>query len=579
MDTPRIGTGTDPIIRIDIPVQQIEATHYNNNTITVRSGDWICTISQQQSQSIMDDETGFERDLEVVVVVAIQQPGGRGRGGVEHLSMLSQYSHLSVVSAGGSGFLEDGGQGECLQEVTIKHLEMLLQGVKVHVEPGMVLYRQRYIFNIQLHTQRNTHSRRQHLLPRLNHHQNPYYRTPAPPMPVAPPISSLRLSDVFVAAKQRLKDFLDLSRGSDFQISFNHPPVTATLIATPVLSSPASEYSIPPVPSLSADSALAVVVPNQCHQQQQQRASLQDVEYQGRVGGGGDTDTLLVHSCIMSTVTSPAMQSILNSYTPPLSPLPSASTTPSIAPSHAFAYTHTFSNDNSNISQQPSFLEPEGLYHPALSAYNQHRSYHSLPQRQQQPTREVRFQDVPPEAVRAVVRYIYLGQKPVLEPYCGYTVKDLMALSSYLEIAPLEDYCVQLVIGTHRDTDTDSSGDDDSGTFNHDYNSMGRQRRGGGSARWTSNLTLRGRSQSRISPEMAVQVLFDWGYRYTKIRTALVCALIDSDLVGDGVLFGSPEDDTNGGSGGRLLRSFAGHEAFHAILCEMVEWQLSRPFL
>ncbi|KAG0290375.1 hypothetical protein BGZ96_006131, partial [Linnemannia gamsii] len=59
-----------------------------------------------------------------------------------------------------------------------------------------------------------------------------------------------------------------------------------------------------------------------------------------------------------------------------------------------------------------------------------------------QPIREVRFQDVPPEVVRAVVRYIYLGQKPVLEPYCGYTVKDLVALSSYLEIAPLEDYCV-----------------------------------------------------------------------------------------------------------------------------------------
>ncbi|KAF9291931.1 hypothetical protein BGZ88_006649 [Linnemannia elongata] len=446
MDIPRTGTGTDPIIRIDIPIQQIEATHYNN-TITVRSGDWVCVISQQQPQSVMGDETGFESELEVVVV-AIQQSGegggGGGRRGQDYLSMLSQYSHLSVVSAGGSGFLEDGGQHKRLLEVTIKQQELLLQGVKVYVEPGMVLYRQRYIFDIHLHTHMNTHARRQFHSSRLNYNQHPYYRTAAPLMSVAPPISALRISDVFVVAKQRLKDFLDFSRGSDFQISFNHPPVTATMTATPVPSSPASDY-------------------------------------------------------------------------------------------------------------------------------------HPLSQRQQQPIREVRFQDVPPEAVRAVVRYIYLGQKPVLEPCCGYTVKDLMALSSYLEIAPLEDYCIQLVLGTHRDTNTDSSGDDDSGTFNQDYSNMGRRRRGGSPSICNNNLTPRGSSQSRISPEMAVQVLFDWGYRYSKIRTALVCALIHSDLVDDGVLLGSP--DAEGGSGRGLLRSFAGHEAFHAILCEMVEWQLSRPLL
>ncbi|KAK3830998.1 MAG: hypothetical protein JOS17DRAFT_158580 [Linnemannia elongata] len=609
MDTPRTRTAADPIIRIDIPVQQIEATHFNNNTITVRSGNWICTISQQQSQSIIDDETGFESDLEVVVVAIQQGRGGRGAA-LEFLGMLSQYSHLSVVTAGRSELLEDAGQGECLQEVTIKRLEMLLQGVKstytfrccafiavactleyvaerllitffsfshtVYVEPIMVVYRERYIFDIQLHSHKSTRSGRQHHQPRINHHQQPYYRHPAPSMPLVPPTSTLRLSDVFVAAKQRMKDFLDLSRGSDFQVSFNHPPVTATMTTTPAPSSPTSELSTRLVPSLSADSAPAFIVPDQWHQQQQQRATPQDVEYRGRGGGGGDTDTLFVHSCIMSTVSSPAMQSILNSSPPPPSPLPSASTTPSITPSHAFAFTHTFNNDSSNISQQSSFSEPEGSYHPALFAFNQHHNYHSLSQRQQQPIREVRFQDVPPEVVRAVVRYIYLGQKPVLEPYCGYTVKDLMALSSYLEIAPLEDYCVQLVLATHRDTDTDANGDDDSGIFNHDYSSKGQRR---GSVNWNNNLTPRGRSQSRISPEMAVQVLFDWGYRYAKIRTALVCALIESDQVDDGVLFGSSEGDAQGGGGGGLLRSFAGHEAFHVILCELVEWQLSRSFL
>jgi hypothetical protein len=187
---------------------------------------------------------------------------------------------------------------------------------------------------------------------------------------------------------------------------------------------------------------------------------------------------------------------------------------------------------------------------------------------------------VPPEVVRAVVRYIYLGQKPILEPYCGYTVKDLMALSSYLEIAPLEDYCVQLVLGTHHETDTGSGdSDNDFGIVNYSYSSVVEGGEGGGGyARWTNALTQRGgRSKSQISPEMAVKVLFDWGYRYTKVRTALVCVLIDSDLADEGrVLFGSPE---GGGEGVGLLWSFAGHEAFHAILCEIVEWQLSRRLL
>ncbi|KAF9154420.1 hypothetical protein BG015_000969 [Linnemannia schmuckeri] len=450
MDTPRTGTGTDPIIRIDVPIQQIEATLYNNNTpIIVRFDNWICTISQQQAQSIMD-ETGFESDLEVVV--ALQRPRVGGSGGeLELLRMLSQYSHLSVVTTGRNGYLEDDRLGECLQEVTIRRPEMLLRGVKDSV-PAFVV------------------SERQH----------------------------------------------------------------------------------------------------QQQQQQQQHAFLEDVKYRGRQGG--DTDTLFVHSCIMSIVTSPAMQSILNSCPPPPTPPPSASTTPFNASSHAFANTHTLSN---SCTQQASFHGSEGVFHPALFTFNRHHSLLPLSRRQQQPIREVRFEDVPPEAVRAVIRYIYMGQKPVLEPYCGYTVKDLMALSSYLEISPLEDYCVQLVLGTHRDTGTDNGGEAAFGAVGYNYSNTGRE--GRGYASWANNLTQRGESKSRISPEMTMQVLFDWGYRYTKIRMALVCALIDSDVVDEEVLFGSPESES--GDKGGLLRSFAGHEAFHAIMCEMVEWQLNRRLL
>lgn len=125
MDTPRTRTGTDPIIRIDIPVQQIEATHHNNGII-ICSGNWICTISQQP-QSILE-ETGCESDLEVII--ALQRPPEGPGGGLEYVRMLAQYSHLSVVTAGGSEYWGDDGQGECLQEVAIRQPEMLLQGVQ-----------------------------------------------------------------------------------------------------------------------------------------------------------------------------------------------------------------------------------------------------------------------------------------------------------------------------------------------------------------------------------------------------------------------------------------------------------------
>ncbi|KAF9117196.1 hypothetical protein BGX27_000045 [Mortierella sp. AM989] len=65
-----------------------------------------------------------------------------------------------------------------------------------------------------------------------------------------------------------------------------------------------------------------------------------------------------------------------------------------------------------------------------------------------EPIREIRFEDSSPAAVEAVIRYIYLGQPPVLEPLCGYTVRDLMSLASYLEIESLQDHCVELVLGT-----------------------------------------------------------------------------------------------------------------------------------
>ncbi|KAG0020020.1 hypothetical protein BGZ80_004892 [Entomortierella chlamydospora] len=136
-----------------------------------------------------------------------------------------------------------------------------------------------------------------------------------------------------------------------------------------------------------------------------------------------------------------------------------------------------------------------------------------------EPIREIRFEDSPPAAVEAVVRYIYLGQQPILEPLCGYTVKDLMSLASYLEIERLQDHCVELVLGMS--TSCDSEG------------------------------------------ETAVQILFGWGYRFPKIRQGLIQALVRDHGYGfaDGKLMG--------------LERFRDHQEYNAVVYELAAEQFN----
>ncbi|KAK3842791.1 MAG: hypothetical protein J3R72DRAFT_508487 [Linnemannia gamsii] len=572
--------GADPIIRIDIPIRQIETAYHNNTRVIVRSGDWICIISQQLPA--VDDN-----DLEVTVT--FQRP--QGRGGSAHSCALSQYSHLSVVTVtsenggrlGAVGNRDRDEQGECLQEATIHRPEMLLQGVKVYVEPGAVQYRQRYIFEIQLHSHQQTRARRQqqHQQRHISqHYRHPYQRTsPTPaPTPVFPPISALRTSEVFIAAQQRLKEFLERPRGADIHITFRKQATTTATTPSPTPPSPSlSKSSSSPPPSvLATDLACAFVIPDEF----QQHALLRE-ENDNRK----DSAALWVHSCILSTVSSPAMQSLLNTYPP--SPPPPPPPSPSLPdPATTFSSTHfhntlatlTMSNRGSSSNRHSPFSAAlEELSHLGLFTFPPIRQQQQQQQQQEQqePFRTIQFEDSVPEAVRAVIRYIYLGQNPVLEPYCGYTVKDLMALASYLQIPPLEEYCVQLVLGTHRDTNTTVGVKDeyDSSAVGYYYNAT--------HTRHAHTLSsAQRRLKNRILPETAVQVLFDWGYKYPKIRTALVCALIESDLFSNvDVLFGpkeEKEEEEGGGGGGGLLRSFEGHEAFHSILCEMVERQWSR---
>ncbi|KAI7829520.1 hypothetical protein BC939DRAFT_526040 [Gamsiella multidivaricata] len=218
------------------------------------------------------------------------------------------------------------------------------------------------------------------------------------------------------------------------------------------------------------------------------------------------------------------------------------------------------------------------------------------------PIREIRFEDSPPAAVEAVLSYIYFGQCPVLEPMCGYTVKDLMELATYLEVECLQNYCVDLVLGRAcgmKATGTTavrtrlSHGAEDRYDHNriifsranlnkagfHPYGPPGgthQQNRQYASERASpclgprpmkSRLTKR-RHTGRgglIAPESAVQVLFGWGYRFPKLRRELVRTLIDVGY--DGSVFVAD-------AAMNMLQRFRGHAAFDGVAYELVAEQL-----
>ncbi|KAI8606435.1 hypothetical protein EDD21DRAFT_400399 [Dissophora ornata] len=114
---------------------------------------------------------------------------------------------------------------------------------------------------------------------------------------------------------------------------------------------------------------------------------------------------LRAHSCILKTICTASMERLLNTYPP--------------------------------IGHQP---------YPSSLLENTSATCENAVE----PIREIRFEDSPPAAVEAVLRYIYLGQWPEVEPLCGYSVKDLMALATYLETESLQDHCVDIVLGRCR---------------------------------------------------------------------------------------------------------------------------------
>ncbi|KAF8976953.1 hypothetical protein BGZ46_007809 [Entomortierella lignicola] len=201
-------------------------------------------------------------------------------------------------------------------------------------------------------------------------------------------VSCLTSSQVSKEAQHRMMEFLERAVNTDVKLSFNSPRTSPC--------SPGSSSCSPEVSPCSPGAS----------PEHDDVASFPDYS---------DDSTLNAYLCVLKTVGTTPMQRLLNTY-PPNDQVKDINNSTFFDQSNSGSSSNSYNGNNSNINPT-------------------------------EPIREIRFEDSPPAAVEAVVRYIYFGQQPVLEPHCGYTVKDLMSLASYLEIEQLQDHCVQLVLG------------------------------------------------------------------------------------------------------------------------------------
>ncbi|KAF9428680.1 hypothetical protein BGZ94_001471 [Podila epigama] len=148
--------------------------------------------------------------------------------------------------------------------------------------------------------------------------------------------------------------------------------------------------------------------------------------------------------------------------------------------------------------------------------------------------KEVRFEDSVPNAIVAVKEYLYSGIKPVPQPLSGYTVKDLMELATYFGMEDLQDHCIVLALGLNQPW----SG----APFVHRWDDIihGYSGEGEGDGQQQEHQQEQQREylppvylnmeedrdmKSRQSAEILLQTLFTWGYRFPRMRQAVVRAL------------------------------------------------------
>ncbi|KAG0054095.1 hypothetical protein BGZ83_011979 [Gryganskiella cystojenkinii] len=288
-----------------------------------------------------------------------------------------------------------------------------------------------------------------------------------------------------------------------------------------------------------------------------------------------EEDEIHAHACVLGTVESDSMQRLLTTLPPEEEEKgnfkddsvsdhePAESENVTVASHHGTSTAGNNSrgtniNTANNNSMIPSSPPPPLIDQP------------------QEPIRSIRFEDSPPAVVRAVVRYIYLGERPVVEANCGYTVKDLMALATFLEIEPLEEYCVALVLGLSPDCCCCESEEHELMLCSNYSSSSSSASSSSLGARWWRQRTTRAESEneslrSKWAPatkttmmprESMLQTLFAWGYRFPRIERALIRELV-SDL---GKILSNRE--------AKILDRFKTHEAFERILVEMMKEQV-----
>lgn len=275
-------------------------------------------------------------------------------------------------------------------------------------------------------------------------------------------------------------------------------------------------------------------------------------------------DSIHAHSCILKTVDSEPMRRLLNTYPPEQGQRTKES-----------GSTRSGRQGDEHHNQQRasgggSSEEAVETTRSDEKSSSSSGTNNTRPNCAKEPIRIIRFEDSPPAAVRAVVRYVYLGERPIVEANCEYTVKDLMALASFLGIEPLEEYCVALVLGLSQDCCCCES--DDHGLLMcsrystcPDWQRTNKRSRIGADAYPTrrTRTSQEATMMMTMTPrESMLQTLFAWGYRFPRIEGALIEVLVSDH----GKILSNNDEN--------VLERFKDHQAFERILIEMMQEQI-----
>ncbi|KAF9919095.1 hypothetical protein BX616_001830 [Lobosporangium transversale] len=337
-----------------------------------------------------------------------------------------RYSRLQIYSLAGmddtqSLILESPiQQSETLTFQGMQGDNLIRQQLVATIEPDFVRHHGRFVFRVLLSCgYSNVNGSNSNNFNDGDAALNPeYHIRKFKTFPHPPPSSLFSRNNYFSMESQlHLKGILERPVNSDIQLSFPH-------------------NSYPFYQRSSTSIAL-----NNGNATQEPNATRRTWSNQGESGQQKEEHLVLrAHSCVLKTVKSSSINRLLSTC-PPCEQQqqaerqqPRSITSTTTIPHHNPPLLPSISSNTDDITN----IGANSGHHNETSAMRAPLL---------EPIREIRFEDSPPGAVEAVLRYIYLRQWPVLEPLCGYTVKDLMALATYLQLESLQELCIDLVLG------------------------------------------------------------------------------------------------------------------------------------